>query len=94
MKFETTKCSDSKGFWLRSKPITISFNYWKIWRYQKRNLLGWLFNVSFGKGAGYIDGANIFIGWNTRGGIPNNPHGPWPKFRIGFTSPYHFRQFK
>jgi hypothetical protein len=100
MKLEINKSDDSKGFWFRSKLITVSFHFWTWWRYQKRPLLGWRFMIQWRKGAGYIGGRTAFIGWRCKGG------GPWRNtskysytpalFRLGYTkcgnvAPYGFR---
>lgn len=96
MKLEINRQSDSKGFWLRSKLMTVSFHFWGIWRYQKTQLWGWNAKIIFGRGAGCVWGRTAYLAWRAKGGVlwSKKPK-PLRKLRVGFTQnanaiPYSF----
>lgn len=98
MRLEINKGDDSKGFWLRSKLIRVSFHFWELQRGKLQkgekgmvwtkipSQWGWKFQIDFGRGAGYIWGRTFYLGWRTKGGIlwSANPKPP-RTLRMNFT---------
>jgi hypothetical protein len=101
-KIELSKRSDQTGFCIRhGGRKVLSLYWWKLWRYQKRSLVGWVLHFNpLPSGAGYVwgqrrfSGYTAYLGWRARGG-KGPPNGPWPTLRAGLTDcanhvPYSF----
>lgn len=88
--------ADEKGFSLYSSngPLILRASYWNLWRFQKRDLLGWAVKLN-------LAGHTAHASWRASGGYDfrQTGHRFWRNgqfpFRLGITHrgnvPYGFR---